>query len=174
MPSTALKLKTVKCNSLPIPGVESWHVTAKDPALLVMTDFHWHSSVTVSENSTIDVALDHMKHTGVRCAFVIDGKMSVVVGMITAYDISGEKPLQHMRLSSTARSDILVKDIMQKITDWHVANLEDIVAANVGDVLKVFNDGDVTHIPVMETIGTNEQRLRGLLSFAKVKRLLVV
>lgn len=174
MPTTTLKLKSIQSNSLPIPGVESWHVTAKDPATLVMTDFHWHSSVTVSENSTLDAALEHMKHTGVRCAFVIDGKMSVVVGMITAYDISGEKPLQHMRLSSTSRADILVKDIMQKIADWHVANLEDIQAATVGDVLKVFNDADVTHIPVMETTGTNEQRLRGLLSFAKIKRLLVV
>ncbi|NOU00526.1 MAG: CBS domain-containing protein [Gallionella sp.] len=170
---TALKLTTVQGNSLPIPGVESWHVTAKDPAMLVMTDFHWHSSVTVSENSTIDAALDHMKHTGVRCAFVIDGKMSAVVGMITAYDISGEKPVQHMRLTSTPRNEILVKDIMQKMADWHVANLKDIESATVAEVLKVFTDSDVTHIPVMEKNANNEQRLRGLLSFAKVKRLLV-
>jgi len=169
---TALKLKAVQSHNLPIPGVESWHVTANDPALLVMTDFHWHSSVTVSENSTIDSALDHMKHTGVRCAFVIDGKMSTVVGMITAYDISGEKPLQHMRLASISRADILVKYIMQKLDDWRVANLKDIENATVADVLKVFTDTDVTHIPVMETNSNNEQRLRGLLSFAKVKRLL--
>ncbi len=169
---TALKLKAVQSNNLPIPGVESWHVTANDPAMLVMTDFHWHSSVTVSENSTIDAALDHMKHTGVRCAFVIDGKMSTVVGMITAYDISGEKPLQYMRLASISRADILVKYIMQKIDDWHVADLKDIENVTVADVLKVFTDADVTHIPVMETNSNNEQRLRGLLSFAKVKRLL--
>jgi CBS domain-containing protein len=173
MPTTTLKLKSVQTKSLQIPGAESWHVTAKDPAISVMTDFHWHSSVTVSENSTIDAAIDHMKHTGVRCAFVIDGKMSTVIGMITAYDISGEKPLQYMRLSSTPRAEILVKDIMQKIADWHVANLEDIERTTVGDVLKVFTEGDFTHIPVMQTTGTNEQRLRGLLSFAKVKRLLV-
>ncbi len=173
MPTTTLKLKSVQAKSLQIPGAESWHVTEKDPAISVMTDFHWHSSVTVSENSTIDAAIDHMKHTGVRCAFVIDGKMSAVIGMITAYDITGEKPLQHMRLASTPRADILVKDIMQKIADWHVANLKDIENATVADVLKVFTDTDVTHIPVMETNSNNEQHLRGLLSFAKVKRLLV-
>jgi len=169
---TALKLKPVHATSLPIPGVESWHVIEKDPATLVMTDFHWHSSVTVSENSTIDAAIDHMKHTGVRCAFVIDGKMSRVVGMITAYDISGEKPLQYMQLASISRADILVKNIMHKIADWQVANLKDIEKATVADVLKVFTDTDVTHIPVMETNNKNEQCLRGLLSFAKVKRLL--
>ena len=171
MPAT-LKLKSVQAKSLQIPGAESWHVTEKDSAIAVMTDFHWHSSVTVSENSTIDSAIDHMKHTGVRCAFVIDGKMSAVIGMITAYDISGEKPVQHMRLTSTPHAEILVKDIMQKIADWHVANLEDIQNATVGDVLKVFTDREVTHIPVMQTSANNEQRLRGLLSFAKVKRLL--
>ena len=172
MPS-ALKLKPVHATSLPIPGVESWHVIENDPALLVMTDFHWHSSVTVSENSTIDAALDHMKHTGVRCAFVIDGKMCTVVGMITAYDISGEKPLQYMQFASVSRPDILVKNIMQKISDWHVVTLKDIENATVADVLKVFTESsDVTHIPVMETNNKNEQCLRGLLSFAKVKRLL--
>jgi len=170
----ALKLKPVKASSLPIPGAESWHVTEKDPAISVMTDFHWHSSITVSENSTIDSALEHMRHTGVRCAFVIDGKMSAVIGMVTAYDISGEKPLQHMRLTGTRRDDILVKDIMQKMADWHVVNLEDIEHATVSDVLRVFKDAnDVTHIPVMQG-GKDSPKLRGLLSFAKVKRLLAV
>jgi hypothetical protein len=78
-----------------------------------------------------------------------------------------------MRLTSTSRADILVKDIMQKIGDWHVADLKDIENATVADVLKVFTDADVTHIPVMQNTGSDEQRLRGLLSFAKVKRLLV-
>jgi CBS-domain-containing membrane protein len=169
-----LKLKTVPSVKLQIPGAESWHVTEKDPAISVMTDFRWHSSVTVSENSTIDAAQEHMKHAGVRSAFVIDGKMSAVVGMVTAYDISGEKPVQHMRLTSTPRNEILVKEIMQKTADWKVLDLADINNATVGDVLQVFREADVTHVPVMESSENNEQQLRGLLSFAKVKRLLVV
>jgi hypothetical protein len=40
-------------------------------------------------------------------------------------------------------------------------------------VLEIFNETGVTHLPVMETTQGNEQRLRGLLSFAEVKRLLV-
>jgi CBS domain containing-hemolysin-like protein len=169
-----LELKTVHARKLQIPGAESWHVTEKDPAVSVMTDFRWHSSITVSENSTIDSALDHMKHAGVRSAFVIDGKMSAVIGLVTAYDISGEKPVQHMRLTSTPRNEILVKDIMLKIADWKVLDLADLNNATVGDVLQVFRDTDVSHIPVMEMANGNEQQLRGLLSFAKVKRLLVV
>ncbi|MGB4811343.1 MAG: CBS domain-containing protein [Methylophilaceae bacterium] len=171
MPTHALKLKSISSKSLRIPGADSWHVTEKDSAISVMTDFHWHTSVTVSENSTIDAAVDHMKHTGVRCAFVTDGKLSAVIGMITAYDISGEKPVQQMLSTNTRHADILVKDVMQNIADWKSVNLEDIKLANVADVLKVFNEADVTHIPVMET-RDGELRLRGLLSSAKVKRLL--
>lgn len=41
------------------------------------------------------------------------------------------------------------------------------------NVLEVFDESGVTHLAVMETSRDNEQRLRGLLSFAKAKRLLV-
>jgi CBS domain-containing protein len=172
-PTTMLKLKSIQGDSLPIPGVEPWYVRATDPALSVMIDFRSRSSVTVAETAPLDEALGRMKHTGVRCAFVVDEKNNAVVGMLTAYDILGEKPQQHMRFTGVSHDDVLVKDIMQKISDWRVANIKDIEQSTVGDVLEVFNETGVTHLPVMETTEGNEQRLRGLLSFAKVKRLLV-
>jgi CBS domain-containing protein len=173
MPTTMLQLKSVQSDSLPIPGFEPWYVHAADPALPVMIDFRSRSSVTVSETAPLNEALGHMKHTGVRCAFVVDDKKSAVVGMITAYDIMGEKPQQHMRFTEVGHDDVLVKDIMQKIGDWRVADIKDVERSSVGDLLEVFNDTGVTHLPVMETTEGNEKRLRGLFSFAKVKRLLV-
>lgn len=173
MPTTMLKLKPVQGNSLPIPGFEPWYVCETDPALSVMIDFRSRSSVTVSETAPLDQALEHMKHAGVRCAFVVDEKKTAVVGMITAYDMLGEKPQQHMHFTGVAHDDVLVKDIMQRISDWHVIDIKDIDESTVGDVLEVFNETGVTHLPVMETTESNEQRLRGLFSFAKVKRLLV-
>lgn len=173
MPTAMLKLRSIQADSLPIPGHEPWYVRATDPALSVMIDFRSRSSVTVSESARLDDALGHMKHTGVRCAFVVDEKKSAVVGMLTAYDIMGEKPQQHINLTGIGRDDVRVRDIMQKIGDWRVATIREIEQATVGDVLEVFAKTGVTHLPVMETTESNEQRLRGLLSFAKVKRLLV-
>lgn len=173
MPTTMLRLKSVQGDSLPIPGFEPWYVCATDPALSVMIDYRSRSSVTVSETAPLGEALAHMKHTGVRCAFVVDEKNIAVVGMLTAYDILGEKPQQHMRFTGIGHDDVLVKDIMLKISDWRVADIKDVEQSTVGDVLEVFNETGVTHLPVMETTESNEQRLRGLLSFAKVKRLLV-
>jgi CBS domain-containing protein len=170
---TMLRLKSIQSDSLPIPDFESWYVCATDPALSVMIDFRSRASVTVSEIAHLNEALGHMKHTGVRCAFVIDEKKDAVVGMLTAYDILGEKPQQHMRFTGISHDNVLVKDIMQKISDWRVTDIKDIEQSTVEDVLEIFNETGVTHLPVMETTESNEQRLRGLLSFAKVKRLLV-
>ena len=173
VPSTLLKLNSVDSISLPIPGDEPWYVSAKDPAILVMIDYRSRHSVTVSETDSIDQALDHMKHVGVKCAFVIDEKQSSVVGMITSYDILGEKPQQYMHYTTCEYGDVVVKDIMQKINDWRVVNIQDIENSTVSDLLQVFNDTGVTHLPVMEANENNEPRLRGLLSAAKVKRLLL-
>jgi CBS domain-containing protein len=120
----------------------------------------------------IDEALEHMRHNGVRCAFTVDDWSHVVVGMITAYDITGEKPMQYMQSGSIPRREVLVQDIMQKISRWRVVDIKQIERATVAAVSDMFAQKRMTHVPVMETSETGEQRLRGLLSAAKVKRLL--
>jgi hypothetical protein len=57
---------------LQIPGADPWHASPLDPALSVMTDFRERPSVTVSELSSIDAALEHMKRAGVRSASATD------------------------------------------------------------------------------------------------------
>lgn len=174
MPSARLKLESIQCDNLPIPGAEPWYANEGDPALLAMVDYRSRSSVTVEEDATIDAALEHLKHTGVRCAFVVEKKRNVVVGMVTAYDISGEKPQKHMHFTGVSRDSVQIKDIMQKIADWRVVNIKDVEQSTVRDVLAIFLEAGVTHLPVMETLDNKEVCLRGLLSSAKVKRLLAM
>lgn len=169
---TSLALHTVSTPTLQIPGTDPWYAAPNDPALSVMTDFRERSSVSVSETATIDAALDHMKHTGVRCAFAIDDARRVVVGLITAYDIMGEQPVRHMQDTRSRRQDVLVRDIMQGVAEWRVVDIKQIEQANVRAVSRLFDETQLTHIAVMETGVRGEQRLRGLLSAAKVKRLL--
>jgi CBS-domain-containing membrane protein len=167
-----LSLTVVTNTTLQIPGVEPWHADPQDSALTVMTDFRERASVTVSDTALIDEALEHMRHNGVRCAFTIDDWSRVVVGMITAYDITGEKPMQYMQSGSIPRREVLVRDIMQKISRWRVVDIKQIERATVAAVSDMFAQKRLTHVPVMETSESGEQRLRGLLSAAKVKRLL--
>jgi CBS domain-containing protein len=96
-----------------------------------MTDFRERTSVTISDTAMIDEALEHMRHTGVRSAFTIDDQSRIVVGLITAYDIIGEKPMQYMQSAAIPRREVLVRDIMQKISEWHVADIKQIERGTV-------------------------------------------
>jgi CBS domain-containing protein len=167
-----LALKSLRATTLQIPGADPWHANPEDPALSVMTDFRERPSVTVSEMSPIDAALEHMKHAGVRSAFATDGAGLTVVGLITAYDIMSEKPMRFVQAIASARSDVLVRDIMQRISDWKVLDIKDIEQATVAAVARLFAETEPSHVPVVETGENGEPRLRGLLSAARVRRLL--
>ena len=167
-----LPLTIVMLPSLQVPGVDPWYANPQDPALCVMTDFRERAPVIVSQTAMIDEALEHMKHAGVRSAFAVHDRNRAVVGLITAYDIISEKPLQNMRFAATPRREVLVFDIMQKVSDWRVADIKQIERATVAAVAEMFAKTGLTHVPVMETNQAGEQRLRGLLSAAKVTRLL--
>jgi hypothetical protein len=170
MPS--LQLRSLASPALHIPGTDPWHARREDPALTVMTDFRERASITVADSDPIDAALEHMKHTGVRCAFAVDAERHVVIGLITAYDISGERPMRLMQSQKVKRGALLVRDLMQPLRDWRVLNVEDLERATVASVERVFEATGLTHIPVMERNLQGELRLRGLLSSAKIKRLL--
>jgi CBS domain-containing protein len=152
--------------------MDPWFAHPEDPALSVMTDFREHTSVTVADDASIDAALEHMKHAGVRSAFVTDDRSKRVFGLITAYDIGSEKPMKHMVFQSISRHEVRVRDIMQPITKWLVADIEQLERSTVAAVAKMFAESGLTHVPVVETAADGEQRLRGLLSAARVKRVL--
>lgn len=167
-----LTLTPLSATTLQIPGADRWYANPTDPALSVMTDFRERSSVTVPETISIDAALEHMKHTGVRCAFAVDEAQRQVVGLITAYDILGEKPMRHMRLTSTPRAHVMVKDLMLRLPDWQVAHIRQVEHHTVAAVARLFDEALQTHIVVVEAGEHGAERLRGILSAAKVRRLL--
>jgi CBS domain containing-hemolysin-like protein len=146
-----LPLTRITDARLAVPGMDPWHVNPTDPALSVMTDFREHASITVSERTAIDEALEHMRHTGVRSAFVTD---------------------ELTQLSGIPRHGIVVADIMQPVAAWRVVNVADLEKTHVAAVADLFARSGLTHVPVVETTAAGGQRLRGLLSAARVKRVL--
>ncbi|MDL1860157.1 CBS domain-containing protein [Betaproteobacteria bacterium PRO7] len=140
----------------------------------VMTDLDRTPAVTVDDGTQIDEALRLMKEAGVRSAFVIDGG-SNVLGLVTAYDIVGDKPLRYLdslgcTLRTCSRADVRVGDIMEPVERWLVIDVDDLAAYSVGDVVETFRRSGRTHIPVVERTDEGADRLRGLLSAAEVAR----
>ena len=168
----ALALRRTDAFELPIPGGEFWHVRPEDPAVNVMTDFMVTAPITVAESASIDNALEHMRHTGVRSAFATDERRRVVVGLITAYDIVGEKPLRHMHDAEMQRRDVLVWHLMRRVVDWTWLAFDDLSQATVTDVAVLLDSAALSHVTVMAPALDATLRLRGLFSAAKIRRLL--
>src|SRR5436190_6918958 len=67
-------------------------VTLEDPALQVMTDFRAITAIIVLSGDALDEGHRRMIQRGVRLLLVVDQDRRVV-GVITATDILGEKPM---------------------------------------------------------------------------------
>jgi CBS domain-containing protein len=153
------------------PKTGSWQVALDDPARGVMTDFNEHALVSVRADDQIDAALEHMRHAGVRSAFVLDEPRERVMGLITAYDIMGEKPLRTAQDMLASREDLLVRHLMESTVDWEVLRLASVERATVAAVLDAFKRSGRTHLPVVADDPAGVTRLCGVFSSAKVLRL---
>jgi CBS-domain-containing membrane protein len=159
-----------------LPSNEPWQVELTDPASSVMTDFNVRALFKVSAEDTIDEALQKMKVAGLRIGFVVDGASDKILGMITSYDIMGEKPMRYLQSVGFAdrgvtHKDIKVKDIMEKVEDWVSVEMKNVEIVNVQALLDVFQRTGRTHLPVIDSHEGKEHHLRGLFSSAKVLRL---
>ena len=168
-----LHLKTQDIHSVVLgPRKESWQVKLTDPATSIMTDFRENAFFTVDSDELIVDALEKMKHAGLRSAFVMDRNSEKLLGMITAYDIMGEKPLRYLQSSGfTEHKDVFVSDIMESVKDMVAVEMHEVEKETVQTVLDVLQQSKRTHLPVVEKNAGEQPHLRGLFSTTRVLRL---
>jgi CBS-domain-containing membrane protein len=144
-------------------------VKLTDPAYRVMTDFAHERPITTPEDRSIEDALDDMFRFGIRALLVMrDDK---VTGLITSYDIQGERALQFMQNSSFTRHDeIQVGYIMTYWRDLPVIDWHTVCDAQVGEILAIFKEVGTTHIVVVEANGIGPMVVRGLISRTRLDR----
>jgi CBS domain-containing protein len=134
-----------------------------------MTDFTWDMPISVAVDRFVDDALRDMIVAGVRALLVMRGE--VVVGLITSYDIQGERPLQFLNASGLTRhSDIEVGHIM---TPWDKVATIDVpwvCSASVGDVVARFRRKRDSHFVVVEYAEQGGAYVRGMFSRTKIER----
>lgn len=145
-------------------------VALADPARRIVTDFTREPPMTVTEDRLIDDALRDMITAGVRALVVVRGVL--VSGLITSYDIQGERPLQFLQTSTyTRHNEIEVGHIM---TPWErVPKLDwrSVRAARVQNVAMAFGSFcGATHLVIVEQVRPGEAFVRGLLSRTRLER----
>ena len=141
-----------------------------DPALQAITDFTREHPVTVDEERQIDDALGDMIHLGVRAMLVM--REQRIVGLITSYDIQGERPLQFLQTSNYSRhQDIRVGHIMTPWDKLLALDWDSIQSARAGDLLQVLEEAGLTHLLVIERGKKNASPIvRALVSRARLAR----
>jgi CBS domain-containing protein len=141
-----------------------------DPAIHAITDFTREHPVTVDEERQIDGALEDMIRLGVRALLVVRDQR--IVGLITSYDIQGERPLQFLQTSTYGRhQDIRVGHIMTPWDKLLAVDWESVQAARAGDLLHVLEEAEMTHLLVIERGKKNASPIvRALVSRARLAR----
>ena len=144
-------------------------VTFDDPAEHVMTDLKQISAVLIRPGDSIDEAHQRMIQRGVRLLLVVDENRKVV-GIITASDLLGEKPLQVTGMRGCQRGEVLVCDLMTPPHQLEVMNMHEVRGAVVGRIVATLKQSGLQHALVVEVGGGGEQTVRGLFSATQIAR----
>lgn len=144
-------------------------VKPDDPAVSVMTDLKSVSVVNVRARSSVDKANAKMIRYGVRSLLVLD-EDDKVVGVLTAVDVLGEKPVNFLKNMGGTHADILVRDIMTPQRELEVLRLDDVYDAKVGNIVATLAKAGRQHALVVEDNADGSQTIRGLFSSTQIAR----
>lgn len=144
-----------------------------DPAIAVMTDLHKVSVVSVRSRTPLDKANERMIHYGVRLLVVLDDN-DLVMGLLTANDVLGEKPVCHLQTMGGTHADILARDIMTPQRDIETLAIDAVRSAKVGHIVASLKQTGRQHALVVEEDQAGRQALCGLFSLTQIARQLGV
>jgi len=143
-----------------------------DAATSVMTDLTEVPSFSIEETASITKANDNMIACGVRLLFVTK-ENGDLVGLITASDLLGEKPLQLLSKQGGSRDDILVRDIMTGKSSLEALRFADVDKATVGDIIETLKLCNRQHLLVIRSDEkTQVETVCGIFSSTQIGRLL--
>lgn len=141
-----------------------------DPAIYALTDFKRDYPMTVDPERQIDDALSDMIRLSVRALLVAQEQR--LVGLITSYDIQGERPMQFLHSSNYSRhEDIRVVHVMTPWDELVALDWQAVEAARAMDLLATFAQTNLTHLLVVEVDHeSSASTVRALASRARLLR----
>jgi len=145
------------------------------PAIEVMTDFEHVSPVTIGPEATLAQATNAMIARGVRLLFVVD-RLGAIIGLITARDTTGERPIKMIRERGGKHSDLRVEDVMTRQEHIEALTMEEVLHADVGHILETLKSIGRQHAIVVESdmAGGGGEVVRGIFSATNIGRRLGV
>ena len=157
-------------------------VRLSSPALDAMTDLRRVKAVTIAPATPVNTALQKMIYAEVRLLLVTDAD-DIILGVITARDIMGEKPVNYAAESRVPREAVLVEHIMTPAEHIQALKISDVLRASIGDIILTLKEAGRQHALVVEaaasthvagTHAPNSETVRGIFSTSHIGRLLGV
>jgi len=149
-------------------------VQANSPATDVMTDLSRVVAVTIATGASIDEAHQAMIMHGVRALFVVDDER-IVLGIVTANDILGEKPIQIAQDRGVRHIEVLVSEVMTPAGLLEAMELQDVLTVRVGDIVETLKRSGRQHALVIESgsadaTSATRRVVRGIFSLTQIAR----
>ena len=158
-------------------------VTPAAPALQVMTDLARVAPATIRPQAPLSGANQFMITRGVRLLLVVD-ELENVLGLITATDLLGERPMLVATQRGLRRDELSVADVMTPAEYVEVIALADVEGARVGHVLATLRRAGRQHALVVDhdliaatrplEAPTRRSMVRGIFSISQIARQLGV
>jgi hypothetical protein len=158
----------IACQS---PDPHAALIDENTPAVAVMTDFRVTPPVTIEPVVSIDVALEKMKTSGVRLLLVTDAQ-DHIAGVVTSYDIQGEKPVKYSEEHHISHDRINVGMLMVPLERIPAFDFDFVRQALIRHVVATFTELERPHALVIEHDPTGRPTIRGMFSTAQISKLL--
>jgi CBS-domain-containing membrane protein len=146
----------------PAPG----RLTLESPALEAMTDLRRVPASTIATDRTIEECNALMMARAIRLLFVEDAQRRVL-GVITATDLLGDKPVRFMRERGLRRHEILVSDLMTPASALEALDLQEASHSQVGHIVASLKRAGRQHTFVTDEGG---RRICGIFSATHIAR----
>ena len=145
-------------------------VQVDSPAIEVMTDLQQVSAATIGPDVRLYRATQTMIARGVRLLLVVnpDGE---ILGLITARDTMGERPIKFIQQNGGKHEDLKVADCMTSISTIEVLALSEVLRAEVGHIVATLKNAGRQHAMVVETdVQSGKESVRGIFSITQIGR----
>jgi CBS domain-containing protein len=165
LPMRILKPGTGYCR----PSSTYQPVQAESPATEVMTDLQKVSIATISIDATLAQASQKMVARGVRL-LLVNNIQGEVLGLITARDTMGERPIKLLQQHGGKHGDLTVRDCMTPAEKIDVLPLSEVQRAKVGHIVATLKGSGRQHAIVVEGGTEGEEVIRGIFSITQIGR----
>ena len=131
-----------------------------------MTDFMVVPPATIESGATVDEANQSMIRRAVRSLIVTDPGRRVL-GIITANDLLGERPVRVALERKIAHAEVLVRDVMTEAERLEALRIEDVESVKVGHIVATLAHAGRQHTLVVQS-GPEGDTVRGIFSLTHI------